>query len=76
MQKNDISKHTGLLFELKIGLNRNNAIVLDSSNYLNEEELRFKDEFVRHKILDLIGDFFLIGNKFLITKFKYFFGDN
>lgn len=39
-----------------------NAIVLDSSNYLNEEELRFKDEFVRHKILDLIGDFFLIGN--------------
>ena len=29
MQKNDISKHTGLLFELKIGLNRNNAIVLD-----------------------------------------------
>ena len=29
MQKNDISKYTGLLFELKIGLNRNNAIVLD-----------------------------------------------
>jgi len=29
MQKNDISKHTGLLFELKIGLNRNNALVLD-----------------------------------------------
>ena len=29
MQKNDISKHTGLLFELKIGLNRNNALVTD-----------------------------------------------
>ena len=29
MQKNDISKHTGLLFELKIGLNRNNAVVID-----------------------------------------------
>ena len=29
MQKNDISKHTGLLFELKIGLNRNNALVID-----------------------------------------------
>ena len=28
MQKNDISKHTGLLFELKIGLNRNNALVI------------------------------------------------
>ncbi len=29
MQKNNISKHTGLLFELKIGLNRNNALVID-----------------------------------------------
>ena len=29
MPKNDISKHTGLLFELKIGLNRNNALVID-----------------------------------------------
>ena len=29
MTKNDISKHTGLLFELKIGLNKNNALVID-----------------------------------------------
>ena len=29
MQKNDISKHTRLLFELKIGLNKNNALVID-----------------------------------------------
>ena len=29
MQKNDISKHTGLLFELKIGLNKNNGLVID-----------------------------------------------
>ena len=29
MQKNDLSKYTGVLFELKIGLNRSNAIVLD-----------------------------------------------
>ncbi len=29
MSKSDISKHTGLLFELKIGLNRNNALVID-----------------------------------------------
>jgi len=29
MSKNDISKHTGLLFELKIGLNKNNALVID-----------------------------------------------
>ena len=29
MTKSDLSKHTGLLFELKIGLNKNNAIVID-----------------------------------------------
>ena len=29
MEKNNISKHTGLLFELKIGLNKDNAIVID-----------------------------------------------
>ena len=29
MKKSDLSKHTGLLFELKIGLNKNNAIVID-----------------------------------------------
>ena len=29
MTKSDISKHTGLLFELKIGLNKNNALVID-----------------------------------------------
>ena len=29
MQKNNVSKHTGLLFELKIGLNKDNAIVID-----------------------------------------------
>jgi UDP-3-O-[3-hydroxymyristoyl] N-acetylglucosamine deacetylase len=38
-----------------------NAIVLTETGMLNEEPLRFKDEFVRHKILDLLGDFALIG---------------
>ncbi len=37
-----------------------NAIVLTETGMLNEEPLRFKDEFVRHKILDLLGDFALI----------------
>ena len=37
-----------------------NAIVLTDTGMLNEEPLRFKDEFVRHKILDLLGDFALI----------------
>lgn len=38
-----------------------NAIVIDRSGVLNGEGLRFQDEFVRHKILDLIGDLFLVG---------------
>jgi UDP-3-O-[3-hydroxymyristoyl] N-acetylglucosamine deacetylase len=37
-----------------------NAIVLTETGMLNDEPLRFKDEFVRHKILDLLGDFALI----------------
>ena len=38
-----------------------NAIVLDEHRILNNEELRYEDEFVRHKILDAIGDLYLIG---------------
>jgi UDP-3-O-[3-hydroxymyristoyl] N-acetylglucosamine deacetylase len=38
-----------------------NAIVLTENGMLNETSLRFPDEFVRHKILDLLGDFALIG---------------
>ena len=41
----------------------NNAILLDETGIVNEEELRYPDEFVRHKILDFIGDLFLLGNK-------------
>ena len=39
----------------------NNAIVLTPDGMLNETPLRFNDEFVRHKILDIIGDFALLG---------------
>jgi len=38
-----------------------NAIVLTRNGMLNETGLRFNDEFVRHKILDIIGDFALLG---------------
>lgn len=38
-----------------------NAVVLTHDGMLNSEPLRFKDEFVRHKILDIIGDFALLG---------------
>jgi UDP-3-O-[3-hydroxymyristoyl] N-acetylglucosamine deacetylase len=42
-----------------------NAIVLDRAGILNPEGLRFPDEFVRHKIVDLIGDLALIGHPLL-----------
>ena len=38
-----------------------NAIVLDETHVLNAEGLRFRDEFARHKVLDLIGDLALLG---------------
>ena len=38
-----------------------NAIVIDTDQILNNEGLRYPDEFVRHKILDCIGDFSLLG---------------
>lgn len=38
-----------------------NVIVIDEKDVLNKEGLRFPDEFVRHKILDCIGDFSLLG---------------
>jgi UDP-3-O-[3-hydroxymyristoyl] N-acetylglucosamine deacetylase len=39
-----------------------NAVVVGQERILNKEGLRFHDEFVRHKILDLIGDFSLLGH--------------
>jgi len=38
-----------------------NAIVLDQESVMNKDGLRFKDEFIRHKILDAIGDLYLAG---------------
>jgi UDP-3-O-[3-hydroxymyristoyl] N-acetylglucosamine deacetylase len=38
-----------------------NAVIVDDEGILNTSGLRFKDEFVRHKILDAVGDFSLIG---------------
>jgi UDP-3-O-[3-hydroxymyristoyl] N-acetylglucosamine deacetylase len=43
------------------GASLENAVVIDGEGLLNEEGLRFADEFVRHKILDCIGDFSLLG---------------
>ena len=39
-----------------------NAIVMDSFHILNDDGLRYEDEFVKHKVLDAIGDLYLLGH--------------
>ena len=46
---------------LALGGSLDNAIVIEGDRVLNEDGLRFQDEFVRHKILDCIGDLYLAG---------------
>lgn len=46
---------------LALGGSLDNAVVIDEDSVINSEGLRFSDEFVRHKILDLIGDMALMG---------------
>ena len=69
--KNDISsaRTFGLEKDVKgmkengfaLGGSLDNAVVVGENDILNKEGLRFKDEFVRHKILDSIGDLYLAG---------------
>ncbi|PIT20562.1 UDP-3-O-[3-hydroxymyristoyl] N-acetylglucosamine deacetylase [Snodgrassella alvi] len=47
---------------LGLGGNLSNAIVIDDMDVLNPEGLRYPDEFVRHKILDAIGDLYILGH--------------
>jgi len=54
---------------LGLGGSLDNAIVIDDEYVLNPEGLRFPDEFVRHKILDAIGDLYIIGHP-LIAAFS------
>jgi UDP-3-O-[3-hydroxymyristoyl] N-acetylglucosamine deacetylase len=46
---------------LALGGNLHNAVVMDDYQVLNEDGLRYSDEFVKHKILDAIGDLYLLG---------------
>ena len=46
---------------LALGGSLDNAIVIDDFRVINEDGLRYKDEFVRHKILDFIGDLAILG---------------
>ena len=50
---------------LALGGSVDNAIVVDDDRILNEGGLRFEDEFVKHKILDAIGDLYLVGHSLI-----------
>jgi UDP-3-O-[3-hydroxymyristoyl] N-acetylglucosamine deacetylase len=50
---------------LALGGTLDNAIVLDDYRILNEDGLRYEDEFVKHKILDAIGDLYLVGSSLI-----------
>ncbi len=79
--KNDIASARTFGFEkdvdmlrsngLALGGSLENAVVVGESKILNSEGLRYKDEFVRHKILDCIGDLYLAGSPIQ----GYFFGN-
>ncbi len=52
---------------LALGGSLDNAIVVDDYRILNEDGLRYEDEFVKHKILDAIGDLYLLGRSLIGT---------
>ncbi|MEZ5457643.1 MAG: UDP-3-O-acyl-N-acetylglucosamine deacetylase [Lysobacteraceae bacterium] len=56
---------------LVLGGSMDNAIVLDDYRVLNEDGLRYEDEFVRHKILDAIGDLYLAGHSLVGAFYGY-----
>jgi UDP-3-O-[3-hydroxymyristoyl] N-acetylglucosamine deacetylase len=47
---------------LALGGSLDNAIVMDEYRVLNTDGLRYEDEFVKHKVLDAIGDLYLLGH--------------
>src|SRR5512145_244486 len=61
MQEVEDLKDSGLA----LGGGLDNAVVLDEQGVLNSEGLRFADEFIRHKLLDAIGDLYLMGRPLL-----------
>jgi UDP-3-O-[3-hydroxymyristoyl] N-acetylglucosamine deacetylase len=50
---------------LALGGNLDNAIVMDEYRVINPDGLRFDDEFVKHKVLDAIGDLYLLGHSLI-----------
>jgi UDP-3-O-[3-hydroxymyristoyl] N-acetylglucosamine deacetylase len=56
---------------LALGGSLDNAIVLDDYRVINEDGLRYENEFVKHKILDAIGDLYLMGHSIIGAYFAY-----
>ena len=56
---------------LALGGSLDNAVVVGENKILNKDGLRYTDEFVRHKILDSIGDLYLAGSPII----GYFYGN-
>ena len=56
---------------LALGGSMDNSIVLDDYRVLNEDGLRYEDEFVKHKILDAIGDLYLLGRSLIGAFYGY-----
>lgn len=50
---------------LALGASLDNAIAIDEFKVLNEDGLRYSDEFVRHKVLDAVGDLYLLGHSLI-----------
>ena len=50
---------------LALGGSLDNAIVVDDYRVLNEDGLRYEDEFVKHKVLDAIGDLYMLGHSLI-----------
>ncbi len=57
--------------DLALGGSMDNAIVVDDYRVLNEDGLRYEDEFVKHKILDAIGDLYLLGHSLIGAFYGY-----
>lgn len=61
---------------LVLGGSMDNAVVLDDYRVLNEDGLRYEDEFVKHKVLDAIGDLYLLGHPLIGAFSGYKSGHN
>ncbi len=56
---------------LALGGSMDNAVVMDEYRVLNNDGLRYEDEFVRHKVLDAIGDLYLLGHPLIGAFYGY-----